>query len=119
MVLVSFGACPATSAFDVFWLAWPEHARIAKGAARREWDKLRPTPKQAEEWTLAVLNQRESRKWKEGFIPSPKNWLRDERWDDPVETKRPDPGFQLCPHTPRCHNTTWCQVVSARERGEV
>lgn len=126
LMLLSFSKPESSATFDIFWLAWPEHARIAKGAARREWDKLRPTPAQAEQWTMAVIQQRESRKWKEGFIPSPKNWLRDERWDDPVE-KVPEPvGYWLCPHQPRCHCQSFCvkfrdaadELKAKRARGE-
>lgn len=120
MVLLSFSKPDAAGSFETFWLAWPEPSRIAKGAARREWERLRPTAAQAEQWTMAVLHQRESRKWQEGYIPSPRNWLRDERWDDPVE-KVPEPaGYHLCPHEPRCHSTPWClqyrDAADARKR---
>lgn len=125
MVLLTFAGKPdATATFDVWWMAWPDFARIAKGAARREWDRLRPTPAQAEQWTMAVLAQKESRKWRDGFVPSPKNWLRDERWDDYVEQVPEPQGYWLCPHSPGCHSQTWCVQYRdardqlAREKGE-
>jgi hypothetical protein len=120
MVLLSFSKPDSAASFDTFWLAWPEPYRIAKGAARREWERLRPTPAQAEQWTMAILTQRDSRKWRDGYVPSPRNWLRDERWDDPVE-KVPEPaGYWLCPHQPGCHSQPWCtqfrDAADARKR---
>lgn len=118
--LLKWPSHDSDSMFQVFWDSWPEQYRIARGAARREWDRLRPTRQQAEEWTLAVIAQRESKKWRDGFVPSPKNWLRDERWADPVE-KVPEPaGYWLCPHQPRCHAQPWCvqfrDAADARKR---
>lgn len=104
-------------AFAAFWLAWPEEHRIAKGAARREWYKLRPTAEQAEHWTQAVIAQSQGRRWRAGYVPTPAGWLRDERWDDFVEPERR--ARPRCEHTPTCPNSSWHEVVLARERGEV
>lgn len=102
--------------FSRWWQSWPKEHRIAKGAARREWMKLRPTPQQAEQWTQAVELQAQSRKWREGYVVAPARWLHDERWDDYVEPvpKQTD----RCSHTPVCPNPSWCMVLRARERGE-
>lgn len=103
-------------AFACWWQAWPEEFRIAKGAARREWIKLRPTKDQAEQWTQAVIDQAQSRKWKDGFVPKPASWLRDERWDDYVEPERR--ARPRCPHQPTCPNPQWCEVLRRRAAGE-
>jgi hypothetical protein len=103
--------------FSRWWQSWPAEHRIAKGAARREWYKLRPTAKQAELMTEAVQAQAKGTRWKMGYVPTPANWIRDERWDDYVEAEHiPKP---KCSHTPTCVNPTWCLVVSGRERGEL
>jgi len=103
--------------FAKWWLAWPPQHRIAKGAARREWYRLRPSASLAEQMTQAVIAQAQSQKWKDGYVPRPDRWIKDERWEDFVGEVKP--AFQPCQHTPQCPNPVWHQVVLARERGEV
>lgn len=105
--------------FSRWWQSWPKEHRFAKGAARREWYKLRPTPQLAEQMTEAVQAQARGTRWANGYVPSPANWIRDERWDDFVEAvAEPDEMWQ-CRHRPTCVNPQWHLVVLARERGEV
>jgi hypothetical protein len=103
-------------AFSAWWQSWPKEHRIAKGAARREWYKLRPTKQQAAQMTEAVQAQAKGTRWKLGYVPTPANWLRDERWDDYVEAEHLAP--ERCTHQPTCPNPLWCKVVQSRERDE-
>jgi hypothetical protein len=68
--------------------------------------------------------QKVSARWIAGYVPTPSNYLRDERDVDPIEAYPPPVVEQVrqqetCLHTPRCHNNQWCQVVAARARGEI
>lgn len=103
-------------AFSRWWQAWPKEHRLAKGAARREWMKLRPTPQQAEQMTEAVIAQAKGTRWKLGYVPSPSHWLRDERWEDYVEPEHISP--EKCQHSPQCPNPLWCKVVQSRAQEE-
>ena len=68
-------------AFDLFWTEYPKKA--CKKDARRMFVRALQAAKFA---TLmdALLIQRKTAKWTEGFIPNPATWLNGERWDDDV-----------------------------------
>jgi hypothetical protein len=72
--------------FERFWKIYPKHPD--QGKAITAWNKLcgkkdRPTWKQVKR---AVLQQKETDRWKSGFIPHPTTWLNQSRWlDDPAE----------------------------------
>lgn len=75
--------------FDEFWDAYPK--KIGKGAAKKSWDKLRPSQKLFDEIMLAIAEQKESDQWNRErgqFIPNPSTWLNQERWEDKLERKR-------------------------------
>jgi hypothetical protein len=69
--------------FAEFWKRYPR--REGKGAARRAWEKLRPSADLVRVILAAVDRQRASSQWiKESgrFIPHPSTWLNQERWQD-------------------------------------
>lgn len=69
--------------FEAFWRAYPR--RVGKGAARREWHKQRPTPVIVHKMHQALAWQCQQEQWtRDGgaFIPHPRTWLHQERWDD-------------------------------------
>jgi len=70
--------------FDSFWSS--QLRRVAKGAARREYLKRAKTVEMAEHINGKWLEQVDhyGKKEKE-FIPHPRKWLYDERWDDEIE----------------------------------
>lgn len=74
-------------AFETFWKAYPR--KVGKGAARRVWQRLRPTPALVHKMLQAVAWQRTQDQWtRDGgaYIPHPSTWLHQERWDDePME----------------------------------
>lgn len=120
MVLLSFGSSPEHDEdplFGKWWASLPAEFKIAKGAARRQWKKLKPSPAFTEQLIAAVQRQSQTEKWRSGYRTTPERWLRDERWEDYVE-----PGisaWEPCTHRPPCPNPSWCLVVRSRERGEV
>jgi hypothetical protein len=72
-------------AFDEFWARYPR--KVGKKAARKEWDKAHVTPELFEqiqrtlEWEIAQWDDPQ-------FIPHPRTWLCQGRWDDePVQAK--------------------------------
>jgi hypothetical protein len=55
-------------------------------AIEREWNKLKPDP----DLLIADTEKRKAsdRKWLAGYVPNPENYLRDERYNDPIEPVR-------------------------------
>ena len=78
---------PDADGFDQFWAAYPR--RQAKKDARRAWHILQPSPELVATIVQHVTVRRETRAWREGFIPLPATFLRGERWEDelPVENE--------------------------------
>lgn len=69
--------------FERFWQAYPR--KTAKDAAWREWLRRSPSDDLTEQMITAVQSQRASEQWrKEGgqFIPHPRTWLHQGRWQD-------------------------------------
>jgi hypothetical protein len=82
----------ADTAFEDFWASFPR--RVGKLAAKREWDKIRPTPEIVEAMAKALEWQREL--WDDPqYIPHPRTWLHQGRWMDepplPMAPKRDVP----------------------------
>lgn len=63
--------------FLKFWSVYPE--KTGKGAAWKAWKKTRPP---IDSVVDALLWQRDSQKWKEGFIPNPSTYINQRRWED-------------------------------------
>jgi hypothetical protein len=89
---VSEGRRYADSAFDDFWAAYPR--KVGRLAAKREWDKIRPDEDLVRRIAAALEWQRET--WSDPqYIPHPRTWLHQGRWDDepplPAVVKRETP----------------------------
>ena len=82
-------------AFDEFWAAYPK--KKSKGAARKAWDKLKPSPEMRATILRSIERAKQSSDWLEAdgkYIPYPATWLNAEGWEDGVEEEQPreDPG---------------------------
>ena len=74
---------PQGEGFSLFWEKYPRKA--AKARARREWERLAPSPELTEAILQAVDAAKGWESWaREGgrYIPNPATWLREERWED-------------------------------------
>lgn len=69
--------------FDRFWTAYPK--KVAKAAARKAWDKLKPSEELTETILAAIEAQKSCEQWKKKqFIPNPATWLNGRRWEDEI-----------------------------------
>ena len=67
------------SAFEQFWANYPR--KVGKLAAQREWARIRPTTDLVQRIMTTLAWQKEV--WDDPqFIPHPKTWLHQGRWDD-------------------------------------
>lgn len=69
--------------FKIFWKAYP--SKVGKAAALAVWRRLRPDQDLLKKMLKTIEAQRASDQWqREGgrFIPHPKTWLNQGRWDD-------------------------------------
>ena len=74
--------------FEQFWKAYPK--KVGKGAARKSFEKIKPSDELLQKILSAVEQQSKSEQWlKEGgrYIPNPSTWLNQERWDDELVMK--------------------------------
>lgn len=74
-------------AFARFWEAYPR--KTGKGAAESEWLKINPNLELQEAIQAAISAQKESPDWiKENgeYIPHPRTWLHQKRWQDTPRT---------------------------------
>lgn len=85
----------ADQAFEEFWTLYPR--KVGKRAAKREWDRIRPDAvlfdkmKVTLGWQLVQWDDPQ-------FIPHPRTWLHQGRWDDePIVAiaKRPTKNQEL------------------------
>ena len=73
-------------AFNTFWSVYPR--KVGRKAAFAVWARLKPTSALAAQIVAAVEVQCHSAQWqKDGgqFIPHPKTWLSQGRWDDQID----------------------------------
>lgn len=72
--------------FERVWQVYPR--KVGKGAARKAWAKLQPTPATVEQILAALVWQRQQPQWvRDGgtFIPHLSTYLHQERWlDEPM-----------------------------------
>ena len=84
-------------AFEEFWKAYPR--KVAKGAARKAWDKIK-----AEDYEAVIAGATGFAKdpnRDETFTPHPATWLNSERWtDEPLPPKKPLNGARAVDSTP-------------------
>ena len=75
--------------FDTFWKSYPR--KIGKQAAFKIWKKLNPTKELLAKILTAIEQQKKCEQWqKDGgqYIPHPKTWLNEGRWDDEMQSKK-------------------------------
>ena len=69
--------------FDAFWEAYPK--KVAKEAARKAWEKLKPNEALGKEIIQAVEKAKNTTGWKKEkgqYIPHPATYLNGKRWED-------------------------------------
>ncbi len=77
------GESACDPAFLQFWSVYPR--KESKDAARKVWDKLKPSNALALAIREAVRKQSQSRQWLADngrYIPLPATWLNNARWED-------------------------------------
>lgn len=82
--------------FARFWRAYPR--RVAKAAAWQVWLRLRPDATLTDRMIAAIEQQRQTRAWREAggrYIPHPRTWLAQRRWEDDLGTGPRDTLEQL------------------------
>jgi hypothetical protein len=73
------------TAFEHFWSQYPK--KVGKLAAKREWDRIRPTAELVEQMMATLAWQVEQ--WDDPqYIPHPRTWLYQGRWDDELPKPR-------------------------------
>lgn len=109
----------ADEAFEEWWKNYPR--RVAKIAARKAWDKIRPTP-ELHATMLATLGwQCRLEQWREvKWIPHPATYLNDGRFlDEPLGVKKAVARYSTdwqCPHVDPCDNRTKCEYATILKR---
>lgn len=76
----------ADDRFERFWNSYPR--KVGKGAALALWRRLNPTDAVTDQMIAAVETQKTSSQWrKKGgeFIPHPRTWLHQGRWQDQAD----------------------------------
>ena len=66
--------------FEEFWRAYPVH--VNKKRCTAIWDKLKPDEELLSKMLDRIEQWKKTRQWKEGYIPYPDTWLRNEKWED-------------------------------------
>lgn len=75
--------------FDRFWAAYPRHD--TKAEARKVFDKLNPDEDLLAVMLAAIEQQKKSNQWSDPrFIPQPRTWLNQKRWEDETPQASPD-----------------------------
>lgn len=104
--------------FETFWQHYPR--RVAKGDARKAWEKLKPSP-DLEAQMLAALEWQRGQWDDPRYIPYPASWLRAERWEDepPRVAEKPrqlgDWRFECASlHGGRCSNVHFHEAMKER-----
>ena len=65
--------------FDTFWSLYPK--KVAKEVCFQKW-KSRKLDKIGEKIISHVKAMKETKQWKEGFVPAPMTLINQERWED-------------------------------------
>lgn len=66
--------------FKKFWEAYP--SKTGKDAAWKAWQKRKMGALSFETVMASMEAQKNSRQWKEGYIPNPTTWINQGRWKD-------------------------------------
>jgi hypothetical protein len=78
--------------FEDFWYKYPK--KVGKDAARKSFDKRKPTEELLRMMLTAIDQQSTSQQWtRDGgqFIPNPATWLNQGRWQDNTIDEQPNP----------------------------
>lgn len=81
--------------FEQFWAVYPR--KVGRGACITIWERLKPSDEMTAHMIAAVNEQAKSSQWrKEGgqYIPHPRTWLNQGRWQDRPDQHRPNTGLQ-------------------------
>lgn len=73
----------ALADFEQFWAVYPR--RIAKAAARKVWEKIRPDDELLQQMLAALEWQRQQDQWQRDagqYVPHASTWLNQKRWLD-------------------------------------
>lgn len=105
--------------FETFWAVYPR--KIGKDAAWKEWLKRSPSHDLSECMIAAVERHKASPQWrKEGgqFIPHPRTWLHQGRWQDELEpAEKPYVSWRdRCHHDPPCESPVYHDALEYREQ---
>jgi hypothetical protein len=83
--------------FEEFWKVYPR--KVAKGAARKAWDKI--NLKEADAIIAGATRFANDPNRDETYTPHPATWLNSERWtDEPLPPKKPLNGARAVDNTP-------------------
>lgn len=97
--------------FDAFWSVYPR--KQGKEAAWKEWLKRKPNEALAHTMIEKVQEQRQTPQWMKDsgqFIPQPRTWLSQGRWEDEVASgPREVPARWSCPHVDHCSHRGECE----------
>jgi hypothetical protein len=72
--------------FDEFWAAYPK--KVGKKAAWAAWKKVKPDAELFDKIMTAIGRSKATWQWQREngrYIPNPKTWLNEGRWDDEYE----------------------------------
>lgn len=78
--------------FDLFWKLYP--VKQDKGKCKTKWEKLCKNKNRPTWFTIkkAIKEQKQTDRWRKGYIPLPYTWLNNQRWlDDPAQMKDREP----------------------------
>lgn len=71
-------------AFNTFWEAYPRHTNTSKKETFKKFCKaIQKTDLQT--MLNAIELQKQTKQWKDGYIPMPTTWLNQEKWEDDVD----------------------------------
>jgi hypothetical protein len=79
----SASADASQSLFELFWKAYP--SKVGKDAAKKAFDKRKVKALLLEQMLMAIEAQKQSSKWKGGYVPNPATWLNEGRWQDETD----------------------------------
>lgn len=66
--------------FEEFWKAYPTH--VNKKRCLPLWEKINPDEDLLRKMLDSIEAWKKTRQWKDGYIPNPDTWLRNEKWED-------------------------------------
>lgn len=104
----------ATDDFNAFWSAYPR--KVGKFDAKKAYAKARVIATADE--ILAGVETYKRCKPDYADWCHPATWLNKGRWLDEYDEDAPKMK-RSCPHDPPCASPVWCDVLTARARGEI